>query len=474
MAIFKLPKWAIPVASSKWNTAVVWLVRIVVGCVFVFSGFVKGIDPWGGYYKLVEYFNAFGFPGLVQVALACAVALAAFEFVLGVCVLVGAFRRGSIVLLLLMMCVMLPLTLDLALTHKVADCGCFGDALVLTNWQSFAKNVVLLLLLLYLLLFNRRVHGLYGPAVNWVVGLLAVIYICAIAYNGYFTQPLIDFRPYKVGAKIGVPSTEAETSDEDYEFIYEKDGRQQAFDLDSLPDDDSGWEYVDRRFKPGKEPKARTQNAPVEIVYRGNDITDMVLPDTGRQLIIAFPRLQDVNISYTFDINEICDNAKRQGVSFFALTPADTAARAEWRDISMASYPIYNIDESELKTIVRGNPALVYVENGTVRWKRTLYSLDNTLIRNENYPIAKYDSDHDAAATLKHLTQALVVALLILLVFNRTHVLVRALVGHKKPQPDGDDSTGGDEPQDAAQAAAEQPAAGGDDAAAGDTANDKE
>lgn len=426
MSIFKLPNWALPIAQSKWNTVVVWLLRAAVGCVFIFSGLVKGIDPWGGYYKLIDYFNAFGFPELVQVALPCALALACFEFVLGVCVLVGAFRRGSVALLLLMMCVMTPLTLDLALTGKVPDCGCFGDALVLSNWHTFVKNLILLPALVYLQCFNRRVHGLYGPAINWAVGLFALVYIAVVAYDGYNVQPLIDFRPYKVGARVGVSST-ADTDGDDYVFVYEKDGKQQAFGLDSLPDDDSGWQYVQRRFKPGREPRGQASHPSIEILDNGNDVTDLVLPDTGRQLLILFPDLKNVNIAYTFDINVISENAKKQGVAMMGLTAADTAAVAEWYDISMARYPIYNVDESQLKTIARGNPALVYVENGTVRWKRTLTSLNPDYVRNGQFPIARYNSDYDASGQLKGLTGALVIAMLALLLINRTHVVVLAM-----------------------------------------------
>ena len=124
-------------ADKKATKALVVLCRLVVGAVFVFSGFVKGVDPWGSFYKFSEYFAAFGMQGMENVALFGAFAVAVVEFVLGVSVLLGAFRRGGVLLTGLMMLVMLPLTLYLALTDAVPDCGCFGDAVVISNWTTF-------------------------------------------------------------------------------------------------------------------------------------------------------------------------------------------------------------------------------------------------------------------------------------------------------------------------------------------------
>lgn len=436
MTIFKLPAWAETIADKRWNHALVVMLRIVVGCVFIYSGFVKGIDPWGGYYKFIEYFNAYGFSELVSVALFASFSLAAFEFVLGVCVFVGAFRRGSLVLLVALMCVMLPLTLDLALTQKVAHCGCFGEAIVLSNWATFWKNALLLPALVYLLFFNRRVHGLYGPAVNWVVGLLAFLYISAIAYNGYFIQPSIDYRPYKVGYNIGVAS-DADLSDDDYLFVYEKNGVERPFSINELPDDDSGWEYVERRFKPGKEPLPRTLSNTVTIFNQGDEIAQELLPNTGRELMFLFPDLKDVNISYSFALNELNDHATSQGISVFAVTSAREEIIEEWNDISMASYPMYNMNDGELKAIARGNPAVVMVEQGKIKWKRTLASLNEDWVRDPHFPIAKLNDDYDRQHVLYQLTWLLLLCLAVLLAVNRTHVLALAFyrLFRKKPRP---------------------------------------
>jgi len=141
---------------------------------------------------------------------------------LGVALVVGAYRRGAPWLALLMLLVFTPLTLWLAVTNYVSDCGCFGDAWHLSNWATFGKNVLLLLGVLYLILFNRSAPCLFGPAVQWIVMALTFAFVAAVAFNGYAVQPLIDFRPYEIGTRL--EAANAEVEEDEYIFIYKKDG----------------------------------------------------------------------------------------------------------------------------------------------------------------------------------------------------------------------------------------------------------
>lgn len=435
---FKMPEWGEAVAASKWNTVIVWVLRVLLGLTFIYSGFAKAIDPWGGMYKLTEYFNVLGFEQLVPASLAFAFILAAIEFMLGLFVLVGAYRRSAPVLLLCMMAVLLPLTLWLAITDAVPDCGCFGDATHMSNWATFFKNLLIVPALIYLVMFNKRVHGIYGPAVNWVVGVIALAYVSVIAYNGYFKQPLIDYRPYPVEAKLGV-EPEAQPADDDYVFIYEKDGMQKEFSIDSVPDDDSEWTYVDRRVKGDKQPKGRVLEQPLAIFDNGTDVTDEVLTTQGDALLYLFPDLPGVNIAYTFVINNLTEKAVGQGATVAALTSATEQQMEEWRDISMASYDTYSMDDSDLKMIARGNPAVVMLHDGRIVWKRTLASLDPERLRDDNLPLAQLSDDYNPSAILKRAGWLLLLALLALLVVNRTHVLVgtiwRRLRGKQEEKP---------------------------------------
>jgi len=419
------------VKNEKWCQLLTVLMRLTVGGVLVFSGFAKGVDPWGTCYKITDYFTAMGLPSWQGTALFVAVALAALEFMLGLAIVVGAYRRAAPALTLLLMLVMTPLTLWLAVTGAVPDCGCFGDALHLSNWQTFGKNVLLLLGTVYLLAFNKSVRSLYGPAVQWMVMAAAFAIIMAVAYYGYFKQPLIDFRPYPVGTRLA--STSVEDSDEgedDFIFIYSKDGVEQEFTIDSLPDEDQGWEYVTRYH--AKRPRGKViilgdnDNQPLAIMDEdGNDVTIDVLGGSRRTVLLLFPDLSQVGVVNSYALNELNDAALVAQADVVGLTPATSQQIEQWKDISMASYPIYNIDDSELKMLARGNPAVVYLEDGVIKWKRTLGSLDDT---EQPIELAQLNDDYDADAILNRLMIAFVLILAAILVMNRSHLLVRYFI----------------------------------------------
>lgn len=229
------------------HPAVVWILRIVIGAVFILSGFVKGIDPWGSVIKISEYFTVWGLD-IPRSLIACAAfALGAYEFVWGFLLLLGCYRRVSVWALSAMMAFMLPLTLYIAIASPVDDCGCFGDFLIISNTATFIKNLFISAGLICLILSNTKVSGAFIPYIQWIVGGLVTIYILTIELYGYNVQPLIDFRQYSIGTSL-IPS---ESDDEDsgttvYEFTYSKDGEERTFTIDSLPD--STWTFVSRRL----------------------------------------------------------------------------------------------------------------------------------------------------------------------------------------------------------------------------------
>jgi uncharacterized membrane protein YphA (DoxX/SURF4 family) len=199
--------------------------RLLLGIVFIFSGFVKAVDPMGGSIKITDYLVSFGLAKLQPFAVLLSFNLSALEFALGVCILLGIYRRYTSLLILVFMAFMTPLTLYLALFNPVSDCGCFGDALILTNWQTFYKNLILSSAAVVVFIYSQRLLRCYTYKAYWFVALFA--YLCAIgfAYFNYYHLPVIDFRPYKVGANIpalmqipdGAPVDEYK-----YTLIYEK------------------------------------------------------------------------------------------------------------------------------------------------------------------------------------------------------------------------------------------------------------
>lgn len=429
------------VKYEKWCQVLTLLMRLTIGGVFIFSGFTKAVDPWGTFYKITDYLNALGMGGWTGTALFFAVALAALEFVLGVVIIVGAYRRSAPWIALVMLLVMTPLTLWLALSNAVPDCGCFGDALHLSNWATFFKNLLLLLGVIYLLAFNTSLRGVYGPAVQWVVGALSFAFVMAIAYYGYFVQPLIDYRPYPVGTRLMTLSTEdTSAGEDDFIFIYSKDGEEHEFTIDSLPDEEDGWEYVTRYHSRRPQEKVIIQrggndNGIAILDEDGNDITMDVLADSHRTVLLLFPDLSEVGVINSYALNELSDAALVSQTDVIGLTPASEAEINQWKDLSMASYPIHHMDDSELKMVARGNPAVVYLEDGSIKWKRTLSSLQDV---EQPIELSELGKDHDADNIMTNLMLAYLAAMLALLLLNRSHLVLKHLFFNKKQQPKND------------------------------------
>ena len=428
------------VKGERWCRLLTVLMRLTVGGVFIFSGFTKGVDPWGGSYKVADYLTAMGLTQWTDTALFIAVALAAFEFMLGIAIVVGAYRRSSPWLALILLLVMTPLTLWLAITGAVPDCGCFGDALHLSNWATFGKNLLLLLGVVYLLAFNRSLPGIYGPAVHWMVMAASFALIMAVAYYGYFKQPLIDYRPNPVGSRLVTASIEddSENGEDDFIFIYKRDGVEHEFTIDSLPDEEEGWEYVTRYHARRPHGKVIFQNGNQEGIAimdeDGTDVTIDVLAGSRRTVLLLFPDLPQVGVVNSYALNELNDAALVADADVVGLTPATPQEIAQWKDISMASYPIYNMDDSELKMVARGNPAVVYLEDGIIKWKRTLSSLDDS---EQPFELSEMGNDYHADSILTNLMLAFMAALVAILLLNRSHVVLKRLLSRKgKPSDD--------------------------------------
>lgn len=211
--------------SDQVKKAVVTIARILLGCVFVFSGYVKAVDPFGSTYKIEDYLTAMGLEFFAPFAFVAAVLLAAYEFLVGVCLLLGANIKTTTILALLMMAFMTPLTLWIAVADPVTDCGCFGDALVISNWATFWKNVVIVALLLLVWWWKEHSPKLFSQRTEWIIAIAAGFYSIGVSIYCYFNLPIIDFRPYKNGTKIE-EAMRMPGSDEDVEYV--------AMKLDSL------------------------------------------------------------------------------------------------------------------------------------------------------------------------------------------------------------------------------------------------
>ena len=416
------------------------MLRIIVGGTFIFSGFVKCVDPMGSVYKFHDYIAALGLNNLAGSEVVLAFAIPVLELVLGVMILTGCLRYGSLFAAMAFMGVMLPLTYFLAKTNAVPDCGCFGDAIKLTNWQTFWKNVALTVAILYLLFHNKSVPSLYGPAIQWVVMLLTFVLGLSIAYMSYSTQPLIDFRPFKVGTKIGSPLSPV--GENDFVYIYEKDGVQQEFSIDSIPDEEDGWEFVDRKkMTPDLSPAQKAELATFSIYDEGTDVTEEVIDTTTNQMLVLMPDFQRVNKAYAFVLNDLAKACSERDAQLCIITPALYQEVEQWKDLTSPAYAIYGGDDSEIKMLARGNPAVVYVENGKIAWKRTLSSLKTDKLLKENVPLAHLSDDFSPKKTLWALLTPYFLLMIALLFLNRIYPVVSFIVDKiKSPKKKSEDS----------------------------------
>ena len=353
--------------------------RFVLAVVFIFSGFVKAIDPLGTQYKIQDYLDAFGWTGVFPefVPFIASALLGMLEFCLGVYLFFGIRRIIAPRAVVAMMAVMTPLTFWLAWDHPVSDCGCFGDALVLTNWETFGKNVVLLAMSLVVLKWRRRLFPLATTRFDWLIALYGFLYILCMTVYCYRHLPVFDFRPYYVGADIrqgmSIPEGEEPTEFET-RFVLQKDGVEKEFTLENYPD--STWTFVDSKTvvkKQGYEPPIHDFSM---IRYDdGEDITEQVLADEGYTFLLVAHQLGQANQSRMDLINELYDYCLEYGYAFYCLTSSSDEDILKWQEDTGAEYPFCLMDNITLKTMVRFNPGLMLLKKGTVVGKWSIIDI---------------------------------------------------------------------------------------------------
>ena len=301
------------------------LCRFVFAAVFVFSGFVKAIDPAGTALKIKEYAVSFGISeksdGFYFFLLA--LLLASVEFVLGTSLLLGIRRKVSTSLALLFMIVMTPLTFYIALTNPVSDCGCFGDAWKLTNWETFWKNIILLMAAITLVKHRLRVIPFIKHGFQWIAPLYSFVYILIYAFYCDTHLPTIDFRPYKIG-------TDLKTA------LYEPDEKGNILDF---------------------------------ALYDGTtleDVTDSVLSSDKYVFLLVLPRVEEADESDIDLVNELYDYSVENGYPFYAVTSSSQNLIQEWKERTGADYPFLAADNTVLLTTVRSNPGLMLLHDGIV------------------------------------------------------------------------------------------------------------
>ena len=347
------------------------IARLLLAVVFILSGFVKAVDPLGTQYKITEYLTAMHLDGWLpdMATLMASVGWAAMEFCLGIFMLFSIRRRFTSRCMVLIMAVLTPLTLWLALANPVTDCGCFGDAIVLTNWQTFWKNVVLLAAAIIVACWPKEMFRFVSESNQWIAINYSALFILAISMWSLYDLPQFDFRPYHIGANIKEGMVEKEAPRFETTYVMVKDGRQvEMTEAEYLKVwEDSTWQCIDTHTEQVSEGKA----APIHDfsmvdTETGEDITEQVLNDAGYTFLLVSPHLENADDSHLDRINQVYEYCQEYGYGFYGLTASGQKAIDQWRDRTGADYGFCNTDETTLKTIIRSNPGMLLIKGGTV------------------------------------------------------------------------------------------------------------
>ncbi|MBF1523523.1 MAG: triose-phosphate isomerase [Prevotella salivae] len=360
---------------------IVNLCRIIVAVTFIFSGFVKAIDPIGTQYKLQDYLGAIGMAGILPnwTLLAVAVFLAAIEFCIGIFLLFAIQRRLISKLTVAFMAFMTMVTVWIVVADPVKDCGCFGDALHLTNTETLIKNIVLLVCSLAIMYRPLAMFRFVSKSNQWIVTNYTIVFILVSSGLSLYYLPIFDFRPYHIGVNIprgmeipkGAKLPQFKTT-----FIMEKNGQRKEFTLDNYPD--ASWKFIDSKtvqtsegYIPPIHDFSITDNK------TGLDLTNSVLSHKGYTFLLIAPHLETADDSNFGDIDRLYEYAQSYDIPFYCLTASTTKAIKRWVDLTGAEYPFCITDEAVLKTIIRSNPGLLLLKDGTIINKWSHNNLPN-------------------------------------------------------------------------------------------------
>lgn len=344
------------------------LFRYLVGALFIFSGAVKAIDPLGTVYKIQDYLVAMHLEVFNDLALVASFALFIAEFLAGALLFSNIRFKFGLWLTTLFMVSMTPLTLWIALANPVPDCGCFGDAVVISNWATFWKNIVLSAMIAYLWWQKKCNKEWLSSFPAWTTAITISVVVFGFGLHAVNDLPLIDFRPYKIGANIYESMQLPEDAVMDSTvttYIYAKNGEQKEFSLADAPYSDSTWVFVDQKtllIRKGDEPAIHDFSI---VTPMGDDITEEVLFDEGCTYFVVMYDLEKTNLAVLEKVDEVYEIAKKDGARFIVLTTSSHLAE-QFNIDNKREYPFGFTDPIQLKTMVRSNPGVVVMRNGVV------------------------------------------------------------------------------------------------------------
>ncbi|MBN1252537.1 MAG: DoxX family protein [Bacteroidales bacterium] len=357
--------------------------RIIIGMVFTFSGIVKAIDPVGSQIKFTDYFNAFGLSSLGLIALTLAVILSALEFLVGVCLLFNVKPKLASFGALIFMIIFTPLTLYIAIADPVSDCGCFGDALIITNWQTFWKNIILIVLAVFLFIEIKKEKLVNNLKFDYSFIALSTIFIFWFQIFNIRHLPVIDFRPYSEGTfipdKMKTPENAKKDSTITY-LYYQKNGETKKFYIDDIPWQDTSWKWVKTETKiieKGYVPPIHDFSMfSFDIYSKEQDgsinILNEVLADTSYSFLIISHDLVENRFTDYEAIKIIKKNSVKYKYQMYFLTSSTAQDIKLFNKLLNLNIKFYVTDGLTLQTIIRSNPGLVLLKQGKIirKWHK--------------------------------------------------------------------------------------------------------
>ncbi len=351
--------------SKKYDNAALTVCRLLVGALFIFSSFTKGVDPLGTKYKMLDYLAVYGMTWLNDFALILAILMILAEFIVGICLITKVFPRLAVLGTTLLMMFFTATTLFDALYDLVPDCGCFGTAIKMSNWQTFYKNLVIDAVLIPLIINNKRLENKMSGGTQFAIGCVYALAFLGFEVYNYRHLPVVDFMNWKVGKQLNVETS----GDADIYLIYRNKatGETQEFLSPNYPWNDSvwmsEWEFVDQRTEGGSNFLGFSA-----LDESGNDVTESILT-TEKLLMFTSHDLADVTEKQWAKVKEVTETAEKQGYIVIWVVANEPEFVEQLREQYDFLYEVYYADELEIKPIVRSNPGLVWLDNGLVKNK---------------------------------------------------------------------------------------------------------
>ena len=370
------------------------LSKIVLGLTFLFSGFVKSVDVYGTTFKIVDYFHAFHLDIFQPLSKLLAFGIVGFEFLLGILIIIGIYAKVVSKLVISIVFFMMLLTLYIALFNNVEDCGCFGDVLILSNWATFFKNIVLLIFAFIFVIYHRLVIPLFSIKIRKYVLRYSFIYISGILLYSYIYEPLFDFRPYHVGAKLMPFDSINKKNKDQVSLIYRKDGEEKVFTPETAPWQNGEWTYVETPINSLNIENTKSiadfsiqnikfdkENKPTII-----DITDKVLLDSEYSFFLLIPDLSILSDIQYDTINKIALYAGNNKCNVYCLTASTRNEVLQFKENLNPEIMICLADNRLINTIVRTSPGLMIMKKGLIvaKWSRWSFPFDLHLGCNMN------------------------------------------------------------------------------------------